>query len=72
MRNANTLREFVHDFGPGAHNLTVTVEAGSLCRWHDENSCWYVCPGQVPIYAQHDANYRGIPVGTDNLKIQGE
>lgn len=71
MPYANTKRAFVHDFGPGAGNLTVEVPAGSLCHWHDENKLWYVMPGQVPLYAQHDANYRGIPVPVSNLKIQG-
>lgn len=63
-----TVKEFVHDFGAGACNLTVTVPAGAICHWHPENACWYVSPSQVPIYAQHDAEYRGIRVNDDNLQ----
>jgi len=70
MRYANTKRAFVHNFGPGANNLTCAIPAGTLCRWHEANQVYYVLPGQVPVYAQHDAEYRGIPVPLENLTIQ--
>lgn len=63
-----TVHEFVHDFGAGAGNLTVKVPAGSLCRWHAENQCFYVAPSQVEMYARHDAEYRGIRVAFPNLE----
>lgn len=61
------LRGFRHDFGPGTGNLTVDVPTGAACNWHEGNGEWYVHPSQVPLFAQHDATYRGIPVPLDNL-----
>jgi len=68
---ATVTNAFKHNFGPGAANLTVPVPAGALCQWHAENQCWYVCPNVLPLYAQHDATYRGVRVDPDNLTKEG-
>lgn len=58
---------FEHNFGPGANYLTVSVPAGATCSWHKENNRWYVNPSQVPEFARHDAEFRGILVDENNL-----
>lgn len=59
---------FTHTFGPSAGGFSVDVPAGSPCDFHRENDCWYVRPSALPIWAQHDATYRGVPVALDNLE----
>lgn len=60
-------RAFDHDFGAGAGGLCVTVPAGASATWDRDNGCFYVTPGDLPEFARHDAEYRGVPVALDNL-----
>jgi hypothetical protein len=62
---------FEHNFGAGTNGLTVAVPAGSRADWHAGNACFYVAPGDLPEFARHDAEYRGVPVALDNLTGKG-
>lgn len=68
-----TVRQgFLHCFGPGANYLKVEVPSGATVSWHPGNQCWYVDAWQLPAWARHDADHRGIPVEEGNLSEWGK